>query len=399
MDGREPAASELERFRASVAEWIDAHCPPALRGDRAVTAPPVWGGSSQVFDDDSRAWLDAMADRGWTAPTWPRAYGGGGLDDAEAAVLEAELRRAKARPPLVRVNPGLTMIGPLLLQHGTEDQRRRHLPPIARGAVRWCQGFSEPDAGSDLAGVRTRAEAVDGGYLVNGQKIWSSYAHVSDWIFALVRSEPDVPKHDALSLLLIDLDTPGIEVRPIELISGRSDFCEVFLTDVLVPATNLVGERGAGWPLARRLLEHERSMLGSAGSALSGGGRRAGPRELLVERCEAPAAAAPLLRDEIAAHEIRVHALRATARRYAGERRGEGWAASLLKVVSTENHMQRQDLIQEVLGLDALLVDGDGVDPTVAQEWLRSRANSIEGGTTEVQLNIIARQALGLPRG
>lgn len=360
----------------------------------------MWGGQSQVHDAYTRAWLDAMAGRGWTAPTWPVEHGGGGLSAAEAAVLQEELRAIKARPPLVRVNPGLTIIGPVLLSNGTDEQRRRFLPPIVRGETRWAQGFSEPDAGSDLAGVRTTAVLDGSTYVVNGQKIWSSYAHVSDWLFCLVRTDPDAPKHEGLSLLLLDLASPGIDVRPITLISGRSDFCEVFFTDVAVPADQRVGEPGQGWGLAKRLLEHERSTLGSAGSALSGGAKRAGPVELAVEHVGLVdgVLAHAGLRDRLAAHLVEVRALQATTRRYGAEQRHDAWVPSMVKVVSTETHMHRQDLIQDVLGLEGMGADTDPLgDDGPARDWLRSRANSIEGGTTEIQLNIIAKQALGLP--
>jgi acyl-CoA dehydrogenase len=349
-----------------------------------------------------------MADRGWIVPEWPVEYGGGGLDRAQAKVLAEELKRIDARAPLARLNTGIQMIGPLLLEHGTPDQCRRFLPPIARGETRWCQGYSEPAAGSDLASLRTRARRTETGYVVDGHKIWSSYAHVSDWMFCLVRTDTS-HKQGGISFLLIDMTSPGITVEPITLISGRSDFCEVFLTEVDVPADNLVGNEGEGWAMAKRLLHHERSMLGSAASGLSGASARTGLGlvEIVQRRVAELTAdgdpAAGVLRDRYADHAIRVRALKATTRRYTDEARKDAAMPSLLKIVGTELNQDREDLTVEAAGFDCLIWDDgpDGVaDPQLANRsraWLRSRANSIEGGTTEIQLNIIAKQALKLP--
>jgi acyl-CoA dehydrogenase len=350
-----------------------------------------------------------MAGRGWTVPEWPAEYGGAGLDREHARVLAEELRRIDARPPLARLNPGIQMLGPLLLEHGTPDQCRRFLPPIARGQTRWCQGYSEPGAGSDLASLRTRATCTEGGYLVNGHKIWSSYAHVSDWMFCLVRTDTS-HKQGGISFLLIDLESPGITVEPITLLSGRSDFCEVFLTDVQVPAENLVGKEGEGWTIAKRLLQHERSMLGSAGGGLSGASTSGGVSlvDLVRDRLtqlgsDGDSTAAGALRTSFAKHTIRVRALKATTRRYAEEGRRDAALPSLLKLASTELNMDREDLAAEVTGWDGLVWDDDPAGTATpelrskSRAWLRSRANSIEGGTSEIQLNIIAKHALHLP--
>jgi alkylation response protein AidB-like acyl-CoA dehydrogenase len=388
-------------FRAEVAAWLDEHCPSGLRDGRGTSTPvPLGGKARPAAGTEAHAWLTAMAERGWTVPEWPVEYGGGGLDRAQATVLAEELKRIRARPPLARVNAGISMIGPLLLEHGTPDQCRRFLPPIARGETRWCQGYSEPGAGSDLASLRTRAERTADGYLVNGHKIWSSYAHVSDWMFCLVRTDP-TKKQAGISFLLIDLTSPGITVEPITLLSGRSDFCEVFLTDVLVPFENLVGAEGEGWTIAKRLLQHERSMLGSAGGGLSGGsGGGVSLVDLVRARVQEGQDDAAVLRDRFAAHTIRVRALKATARRYADEGRRDAAMPSVLKLASTELNMDREDLTAEVTGWDGLVWDENVAAPDLAgkaRAWLRSRANSIEGGTSEIQLNIIAKHGLRLP--
>lgn len=397
-------------FRAEVRAWLDEHCPQELRDGRGRSTPLPLGGRSRPAEGTPAArWLTAMADRGWTAPEWPVEFGGGGLDRAQATVLAEELRRIDARPPLARLNSGIQMIGPLLLEHGTPEQCRRFLPPIARGEVRWCQGYSEPSAGSDLASLRTRAIRTPAGYVVDGHKIWSSYAHVSDWMFCLVRTDTS-HKQGGISFLLIDMTSPGITVEPITLISGRSDFCEVFLTEVQVPADNLVGNEGEGWTMAKRLLHHERSMLGSAASGLSGASVRTGLGLVDIVRnrvaeltADGDPVGAGALRDRYAAHAVRVRALKATTRRYTDEARTDAAMPSLLKIVGTELNQEREDLTVEAAGWDGLIWDDgpDGVaDPQLANRsraWLRSRANSIEGGTTEIQLNIIAKHGLKLP--
>ena len=388
-------------FRADVRAWLAEHCPPSMRSRPAPDEVAVWGGRRQEWVNlSARQWLDAMAAKGWTAPTWPVECGGAGLSPEQAAVLAAELRAIGARPPIVPLAQGLTMLGPTLLQYGTAEQQRRFLPPTARGEIRWGQGFSEPDAGSDLAGVRTKAERHGDTYRVNGQKIWSSYAHVSDWIFCLVRTNPTAPKHEGIGFLLIDLASPGVDVAPITLISGKSDFCEVFFTDVAVPADQLIGGPGQGWVIAKRLLQHERAMLGSAGGALAGtGSKRRSLPELARAACGAGEGPLPdeARRERLADHLMEVRGLKALTRRLSDERRIDPAVPSMLKLLSTETFMAKQDLTIDLLGLDGLTWDdSDAAQP--ARDWLRSRANSIEGGTSEIQLNIIAKQVLGPPQ-
>ena len=233
--------SELETFRGETRSWLEANCPPSMKGSAAVEDDDdnsIWGGRKATFkNSEQKLWLDRMAAKGWTAPTWPKEYGGGGLSNAEARVLAQELARLKARPALMSF--GIWMLGPVLLEYATEEQKKQFLPGIVKGEIRWCQGYSEPGAGSDLAGLRTQAIDKGDHYLVNGQKIWTSYADKADWIFCLVRTD-NTKKHEGISFLLFDMSSPGVEARPIKLISGQSPFCETFFTDVKVPKKQLV---------------------------------------------------------------------------------------------------------------------------------------------------------------
>ena len=247
-------------FRTETRAWLEENCPPAMRSFMPEHEQVAGGKQARYVRPEQKQWLDRMAAKGWTAPTWPTQYGGGGLSNDEALILEEEMQDLGCRTPLRGM--GLSMLGPVLLEYGTEEQRQTHIPPIVRGEIRWCQGYSEPEAGSDLASLRTRAVLQGDHFLVNGHKIWTSNAHVSDWIFCLVRTDPTAKKHEGISFLLIDMDDPGVRPRPIRLISGASVFCETFLENVRVPAGNLVGPLNKGWTIAKRLLEHERKGIG-----------------------------------------------------------------------------------------------------------------------------------------
>ena len=252
--------SDLETFRADTRKWLEANYPAGL-GQVSLDDDDdsIWGGRRAKFKNkDAKLWLDRMAEKGWTAPTWPKEYGGGGLSAAEARVLSQELGRIKARPALMSF--GIWMLGPVLLEYASEEQKREYLPKIVRGEIRWCQGYSEPGAGSDLASLRTRCEDKGDHFLINGQKIWTSYADQADWIFCLVRTDTS-KKHEGISFILFDMTTPGVEARPIKLISGSSPFCETFFTDVKVPKGQLVGKLNGGWEIAKRLLQYERQNI------------------------------------------------------------------------------------------------------------------------------------------
>ena len=394
----------LDTFRHQTRAWLDENCPQSMRraisGDALMDTDICWGGRKWVFSgDDQRNWLARMGARGWTAPTWPREYGGGGLSRAEAKVLSEELQRIRARPALESF--GISMLGPALLKYGTEEQKARFLPPIVRGEIRWCQGYSEPNAGSDLAGLQTRADDTGDHFLVNGQKIWTSYADKADWIFCLVRTDFAAPKHQGISFVLFDMESPGVSTKPIRLISGASPFCETFFDNVRVPKDQLVGQLNAGWDIAKYLLTHEREMI----SGLFGvtGAGQATPTEIAVRRIglEHGQLAQPGLRADIARLEMDAAAFRLTLERVRDEARagvGTGAASSLLKYYGTELNKRRQELLVSIHGSDALGWEGAAFDGGfVARSWLRSKGNSIEGGTSEVQLNVIAKRILGLP--
>jgi acyl-CoA dehydrogenase len=330
-----------------------------------------------------------MAARGWTAPTWPREYGGGGLDDEQTKILREEMRKLGCRLPLKSM--GIWMLGPVLMKYGTEEQKREHLPRMACGETRWCQGYSEPEAGSDLAGLRTRALLDGDAYIVDGRKIWTTHANLADWMFCLVRTDPEAPKHQGITFLLVDMATPGITVRPILLISGSSPFCETMFEGVRVPAGNVVGRPGGGWEVAKAVLEHERAAISSVRDERS----IAGDAGEDVARAYG-ALEDPVMRDRVAQLGIDLLASSLTIRRAAQA----GAVTSMLKLYGTELSKRRYELLVSVMGYRGLGWSGDGYD---AQEldrtraWLRSRASSIEGGTSEIQLNIIAKRVLGLP--
>jgi acyl-CoA dehydrogenase len=387
------ATAALAAFRADIAAWISDNCPAPLLGRPMDESAIVWGGRKWTFSDDNqRIWLERAVSRGLTAPRWPTEYGGAGLTRAQEKIYREEMGRIGAPPPLESF--GLWMLGPALLEFGNADQKARHLPPITRGEIRWCQGYSEPGAGSDLANVQTRAEDMGDHWLVNGQKIWTSYADKADWIFALVRTDRDAPKHKGISFLLMDMDTPGITTRPIRLISGKSPFCETFFDNVKVPKENLVGELNRGWDIAKYLLTHEREMIGGGASGLLGG-RSIG--QILAAQ-DSDVLADPVLRAEAMQAEVDALAFTLTMGRYKDQAeagRGVGNASAMLKYYGTELNKRRYELLMATAGSAGL--EWDGAHGGLAPEWLRTKANSIEGGTTEVMLDIIAKRVLEMP--
>lgn len=392
----------LDEFRAEVRDWLEANCPASMRtplDEKEI----VWGGKRETFKNpDSRIWLERMAEKGWTAPEWPSAYGGGGLNKDEARVLSQELQRIKARPALFSF--GLWMFGPALLEFGNEEQKKRFLPDIASGKTRWCQGYSEPGAGSDLAGLQTRCEDKGDHWLINGQKVWTSYADRADWIFCLVRTDRNV-KHGGISFLVFDMASPGVEARPIKLISGSSPFCETFFTDVKVPKDQLVGELNAGWTIAKRLLQFERSSISASGFGGIGGSGALGPQDYAKQSIgvdEAGRIADGDLRARIADHQMYAKAFGLTVERSRQEAKAGqevGHTASIAKYAAAKLNQDKFELMVEALGSDGLGWLGDGFSEDglrATRGWLRSKGNSIEGGTSEVNLNIIAKRVLGL---
>jgi acyl-CoA dehydrogenase len=388
----------LETFRKDTRAWLEANCPPEMRRPVQTEEDACWGGRHPVFQSDAqRLWLERMAEKGWTVPEWPREYGGGGLTREEAKILRQELRALGCRPPLTSF--GISMLGPALLKYGSEEQKREYLPKITRGEIRWCQGYSEPGAGSDLASLQARAEDKGDQFLVNGSKIWTSYADKADWIFCLVRTDPNAPKHEGISFLLFDMESAGVSTKPIILISGASPFCETFFDDVLVPKANLVGKLNKGWDVAKYLLTHERDMIGGMGSTSEN--RSLGQIASDTVGTDNGMLADTVLRGQIAAYEIDTLAFRLTMDRV-GDMAKLGQAhpavSSLLKYYGTELNKRRMELVMSAGGSDALEWEGErSHEGRTARAWLRSKGNSIEGGTSEIQLNIIAKRILGLP--
>jgi len=395
--------SDLNSFRTETRDWLESHCPASMRTPMPEEET-VWGGRNATYPNpDAKIWLDNMASRGWTVPRWPKEYGGGGLSREEAQVLSEELARIKARPALNSF--GIWMLGPALLEFASEEQKQRFIPPIVRGEIRWCQGYSEPNFGSDLAGLQTKAEDQGDTYLVNGAKIWTSYANHADWIFCLVRTKPDVPKHEGISFLLFDMASKGVTTSPIQLISGASPFCQTFFDNVEVPKENLVGEVNKGWTIAKRLLQHERQMVSGIGgnSALGGGNRSlaqqaknyAGERDGQIDDDS--------LRSDVTHHNINDRAFQLLLKRSAqeaGAGNPVGHLASMFKYYGTEQNKRKYELLLQTMGSQSVGWEGDSFDGSelnVTRSWLRSKANSIEGGTSEVQLNVIAKRVLGLP--
>jgi alkylation response protein AidB-like acyl-CoA dehydrogenase len=399
--------ADLDGFRTEVRDWIAANYPPELKANAPATDPEaVWGGRAFNGSDDPQIrWMRAMASRGWTSPTWPKAYGGGDLSRDEAKVLERELSAAGCRPALMSF--GLWMLGPVLLEYANEAQKQEQIPRIVRGEIRWCQGYSEPGAGSDLASLQTRCEDKGDHWLINGQKIWTSYANRADWCFCLVRTDAS-RKHEGVSFVLIDMASPGVETRPIKLISGDSPFCETFFTDVKIPKENLVGQVNGGWEIAKRLLQYERANI--SGGFVGGGGAAGGAAGDMIDIAkrtvgvdESGALADKDLRARLVRSRIDTQAFFLTLARVAAESRasnGPSAATSIIKYAAASLAQERSELIVEALGARGLGWEGDEFTPAERQAtrgWLRSKGNSIEGGTSEVNLNVVAKRVLGLP--
>jgi len=390
----------MEAFRNEVRSWLESNCPASIRTPMPADEYPGGGRRARYSNPETRLWLERMAERGWTVPTWPTEYGGGGLDKAENLVLQEELRRINARPALVGM--GISMIGPALLEFGTEEQKREHLPKIARGEIWWCQGYSEPNAGSDLASLKTRAEEDGDEYVINGQKIWTSGADNADWIFCLVRTDFAAPKHEGITFILFDMDQPGVTVKPIRLISGMSPFCETFFDNARALKKNVVGQVNQGWTVAKRLLQYERTSIGGIG----GGTQRTDSLEEIARRyigTRNNRIADPGIREKVIGHRMNDRAFGLTTRRAMEESatgRAPGAASSFFKYFGTEQNKRRYEVLLEIMGTRGVGWEGrsfsaDEIGTTRA--WLRSKANSIEGGTSEVQLNIVAKRILGLP--
>lgn len=388
-------------FREEIREWLEENCPPSIRTAMPADEYPGGGRRAKFKNPETKIWLDRMAERGFTVPMWPKEYGGAGLSTAQNQILSEELRRLNARP--AHLGMGISMIGPALLEYGTPEQKAEHLPKIARGEIWWCQGYSEPNAGSDLASLRTSAVADGDEYIINGQKVWTSGADNADWMFCLVRTDPDASKHDGITFILFDMTTPGVTVKPILLISGLSPFCETFFDNVRASKSNVVSEVNKGWTVAKRLLQYERTSIGGIGG---GSQKTASLEEVAADYIglRDGRIADTAVRNGVTRHRMNDKAYQLTMLRSVEESasgRAPGAVSSMFKYYGTEQNKRRYELLLSMMGTQAV---GWGRDDSFAayelettRGWLRSKANSIEGGTSEVQLNIVAKRVLGLP--
>lgn len=385
--------SDLETFRADIRTWLEENCPAEMRTPAKSDADVCWGGRNFVFQSEAqKQWMERCAAKGYTVPDWPKAYGGAGLSPQETKIFRQEMARIGARPPLSSF--GIWMLGPALLKFGTEEQKVHYLNQVARGEIRWCQGYSEPGSGSDLVSMQTFGEDKGDHWVVNGQKIWTSYADEADWIFCLVRTDK-ANKYQGISFLLFDMATPGVSTKPIKLISGNSPFCETFFDNVVVPKHQIVGELNRGWDVAKYLLGHEREMISGAGAsgdgALSGIG--AAMKDVLADE--------PVLRAQMALFDVDNLTFRAHGERFMDEwKTGKSHPAysNLMKYVGTELNKKRNELVMSIGGSNALEWESERSNGgSKARNWLRTKANSIEGGTSEVMLNVVAKRILDMP--
>ena len=391
--------TDLAEFRAETRDWLKRNCPPGARGPGQI---PTGSTKIPVERKDVRLWLDRMAEKGWTVPMWPQEYGGAGLSRAEYMALLDEMRRFGARSPLMGM--GTSLIGPTLLEFGTHEQKKRHLLPIARGDLGWCQGYSEPSAGSDLASLRMRADDAGDHFVLNGQKIWTSGAQYADWMFALVRTDQNAPKHEGISFVLLPMNQPGVRVRPIRLISGASPFCETFFDNAIAKKEDLVGQLNKGWTVGKRLLQHER---GNVTTLLGGGPREPGPALDAIAKEYAGEnggrIAEDAIRTSVIRHNMNSRAFRLTQRRAVEESqdtRTPGPATSIFKMYGTELQQERSALLVEIRGFRGIGIGGAGFTAEEAEgtsTYLAERAASIYSGSNEIQPNIIAKRVLGLP--
>ncbi len=394
--------TDLENFREETRSWLEANCPAEMREPVRDDDDVFWGGRNASFKNDAqKAWFEVCRDKGYTVPAWPKEYGGAGLSAAEAKVLRQEMTAINARPPLSSF--GIWMLGPALLKFGTEGQKQRFLNEIARGEIRWCQGYSEPGSGSDLVSMQTFGEDKGDHWTVNGQKIWTSYADHADWIFCLVRTDKE-NKYQGITFMLFDMAGEGVSTKPILLISGNSPFCETFFDDVNVPKSygedcpGYVGEINRGWDVAKYLLGHEREMISGMG-----GNERTAAIGASMKRHSAKTGddIDPVLRGELAMFDVDALAFAAMGEKFMDEMKaGKGHPAqpNMMKYAGTELNKKRHELMMSVGGSRSLEWDSEdtgGGKPS--RGWLRTKANSIEGGTSEVMLNVISKRILDLP--
>jgi alkylation response protein AidB-like acyl-CoA dehydrogenase len=390
---------DLDGFRTEAKAWLEENAPQSVRRQPDMTMEQMEGGLKPTSDQD--LWRQRIGAKGWGTPTWPKEYGGGGLSPAEARVLQQEMARLGLTNPIAGMGPG--MFGSTLLEYGTEEQKLRHLPAICRGELRWCQGYSEPNAGSDLASLQTKAEDKGDHWEVNGQKIWTSGAHFADWCFCLVRTDSKAKKHEGISFLLINMRQPGVEARPIRMISGASGQCETFFTAARAEKNDLVGPLNGGWTVAKRLLQHERS--GQGGARMMGGGAVSisDIAKKYVGTDEKGRLADADLRSRLSAHMINAKAHALTLQRAMAEARGNlnpSATTSVMKNSGTQIGQERAELTLEIMGSQGLGWDGEmftADERSAVRSWLGGKATTIFGGSQEIQNNIISKRILGLP--
>ncbi|HEY2749853.1 acyl-CoA dehydrogenase family protein [Phenylobacterium sp.] len=385
--------SDLDAFRAEAREWLEANFPKSLANQLTAMIP-----GDENLSADGKLWKQRMADKGWGAPTWPTEYGGGGLSGAEARVLQQEMGRIGAENPVAGM--GTSMFGPTLLEYGTEEQKRRHIPPIVRGELRWCQGYSEPGAGSDLASLQTKCVDKGDHWQIDGSKIWTSGAQYADWCFCLVRTDTS-KKHEGISFVLINMRQPGVETRPIKLIAGNSPFCETFFTAARAEKDDMVGPLNGGWTIGKRLLQHERS--GQGGGRMMAGANVVDLAKKYVGLDDRGRIADSDLRTRVARHMMDARAHSLTLQRAAEEAKGNvnpSATTSVMKNSGTWIGQEKAELTLEIMGHQGLGWEGEEFsrdEREAVRTWLSGKATTIFGGSQEIQSNIVSKRILGLP--
>ncbi|MEM8593517.1 MAG: acyl-CoA dehydrogenase family protein [Pseudomonadota bacterium] len=396
--------SDQEAFRLEVREWLEANCPKAMREPILDPAEVAWSSKSLTFTSpEQEQWFNTMRDKGWFCPDWPVEFGGGGLDRVHHNILKDELRRINARPP--QASLGVWMAGPAILEYGTQEQKEFFLPEITQGRVRWCQGYSEPGAGSDLAGLKCKAELDGDDFVINGSKIWTSYADDADWMFCLVRTDFDAPKREGITFILLDMKTPGIKVETITMTNGDKHFCQVFFDDVRVPASQVLSEVNKGWTVAKRVLEFERAMISELDDVA------ARPEDSPIDLAKKYIGlnadgklSDAVIRDKISQHLMNAQAFDLTMQRGQEEIVKKdllaGMALVIAKYQGTEEAKRKYKLLTDILGFNGIAWSGDDYSEEelrIPKDLLNTYAHTVAGGTSEVQLNIIAKRVLGLP--
>ena len=389
----------LSNFRTETRAWLELNCPESMRQPIKDPSDLYWGGRNAKFkSEDQRLWFERMFEKKWVVPYWETKYGGGGLSSEENNILTQEMIRLGCRKPLYSF--GISMLGPALLNFASEEQKLKYLPQIAEGKIWWCQGYSEPNAGSDLASLQTKAIDKGDYYEITGSKVWTSYADKSDWIFCLVRTDFNASKHNGISFILIDMASKGVSTRPIKLISGKSPFCETFFDAVKVPKENLIGEINEGWTIAKYLLTHERQMIGGIGET----DIKKEVHSVALEKLPLNnngSISDGILRNQISDFEMDEEIFDLTIQRVTDEAKtgnSSGALSSFFKFYGTELNIARYELLMAISGTEALFWgENEMIEGDLARKFCRSKGNSIEGGTSEIQLNIISKLILGLP--